>query len=52
LVHRSARRDERGKFRAFDIAASIERRDVARKELTARIERAVATSATTFPQGD
>ena len=45
-------RDERGTFRAIDVESSLENIDVARIQLIAMMEKALATGLTVFPQGD
>jgi hypothetical protein len=45
-------RDERGQFRAIDMAVSVKTRDEARTLLNAKMEKALATGETVFPQGD
>jgi hypothetical protein len=45
-------RDERGQFRAIDMATSVATRDEARQQLTAKIGEHAATGAEVFPQGD
>jgi hypothetical protein len=44
--------DERGQFRAIDMKVNIEDRDSAREELRAKMEKAIASGRTVFPQGD
>ena len=43
-------RDERGRFRAFDLAHSIETIDAARTQLRAMIEKHVSSAQTVFRQ--
>src|SRR5262245_58054378 len=45
-------RDERGQFRAIDVESCIKNIDQARDELMARMEQAVSSGLTVFPQGD
>ena len=45
-------RDERGVFRAFENDVSLIRREDARHQLIRAMDRAVATGAKMFPQGD
>ena len=45
-------RDQRGQFRAIDVDSCIEQIGVARSELMRRMETALATGETVFPQRD